>query len=364
MTIVPLVFALIVTGIAAAARSAEAGGLAARALATFAALLAGAALISILLVPPLLGLWTLRPEEVAGLAEAFRSPEPPPQIPPIADAVRSLVPTNVVASAAEGAIVPLVVFGLVFGIAAARLPDGRGAPLLAFFEALKQAMLTIVHWVLWLAPVGVFALALVVGSRLGLGAGAALLHYIGVQIALALILILLLYPVAAVGGRVPIGRFARAIAPAQAVAASTQSSLASLPPMIESAERLRLREEARSVVLPLAVAVFRITSTTSIVITVLAMARMSGIEVGPAQLLLVGLLSILGSLLIIGLPGQVSFFAAQAPAALAIGVPIEFLPILLAVDTIPDIFRTVANVTADMTAATLVGRPGETAAGG
>ncbi len=355
MTVVPLVFSLVVTGIAAAASTASAGGVTRRALAIFVVLLFSSALIAALLGPVLLGAWS----PPAAALEALRAglaPVAVPPVPPVAEWVRSLIPTNVVAAAAEGTVVPLTIFALFFGLAAARLPDDRSAPLLGFFAAVVDTMLMIVRWILLLAPVGVFALALGVGAKLGLGAGAVLAQYISVQITVTLILGLSMYPLAILLGRVGPAAFARAALPAQAVAASTQSSLASLPPMLTGAGRLEIAPAVSSVVLPLAVALFRIAAPASIVIVTLAMARMTGVEVSAGALAIVVLLATVNTLVIAGLPNQVTFFAAYAPPAIAAGVPIELLPLLLAVDTIPDIFYTLSNVTADLAVTSVVGR--------
>lgn len=355
MTVVPLVFSLIVTGIASAAATASAGGVTRRALILFILLLLGSASLAALLGPLLLGAWS----PPAGALDALRSglgPSEVPQVPPVAEWFRTLIPTNVVTAAAEGAIVPLTIFALLFGLAAARLPVDRSAPLLGFFAAVADTMLTIVRWILLLAPIGVFALAFGVGVRLGVGAGAVLAHYVAVQIIVTLVLGLSMYPLAILAGRQGLAVFARAAFPAQAVAASTQSSLASLPPMVAGAERLKLPPATASVILPLAVALFRIAAPASIVIVTLAMARMSGVEVGAAQIAIAALLASINTLVIAGLPNQVTFFAAYAPPAIAAGVPVELLPLLLAVDTIPDIFYTISNVTADLAVTSVVGR--------
>jgi Na+/H+-dicarboxylate symporter len=362
MTIVPLVVALIVTGIAGAAGTAGAGPLTRRALVLFVLLLLASAVVAALVGPLLLGAWTPPGEALAAFRAGLGTSEAP-VVPPAAEWVRSLIPTNPVAAAAEGAIVPLTIFSLVFGLAAARLPEQSGAPLIGFFRAVADAMLVIVRWVLLLAPLGVAALAFGVGARLGLGAGAALAHYVSVQIAVTVLLGLAMYPLAVALGRVRIGDFARAAFPAQAVAFSTQSSLASLPPMLAGAERLGLKAGVPPVVLPLAVAVFRIAAPASIVIVVVAMARMTGVEVGPGALALVVAMATLNTLVIAGLPNQVTFFAAYAPPAIAAGVPIELLPLLLAVDTIPDMFYTVSNVTADLAVTSAVAKGGDEAAG-
>jgi hypothetical protein len=147
----------------------------------------------------------------------------------------ALVPPNPIAAAAEGAILGVVVFAIIFGFATTRLPDRLRQPLTVFFEAVAETMIVIVHWVLRAAPIGVFALSLGVGLHTGLGAAGVLGHYIAL-VCLSLIgLILLTYVVAVAFGRLSLGRFAAAVAPAQVVAISTQSSLACLPVMVERA---------------------------------------------------------------------------------------------------------------------------------
>lgn len=358
MTVVPLVFCLIVTGVASATTTAGAGGVARRALFLFVGLLLISAIVGALLGSVLLGIW-LPPE---GALEALRAGLDTgdfPEVPPVAEWFRALVPSNVVSAAANGAIVPLTLFAVLFGLAAARLPLAQSRIVIGFFEAIAQAMLVIVGWVLLLAPIGVFALAFGVGARLGLGAAAVLAHYVSVQIVVAIVLGLSMYPLAVLAGRIKLGTFAKAAFPAQAVAGSSQSSLASLPPMLAGAERMNVSPTTASVVLPLAVALFRIAAPASIVIVTLAMARMTGADIGPAQIAIAALLATINTLVIAGLPNQVTFFAAYAPPAIAAGVPIELLPLLLAVDTIPDIFYTVSNVTADLAVATIAERAAE-----
>ncbi len=351
MTIVPLVFALVVTGIAGASATLAAGGIAARALGTFLILLVAAAFITALIAIPALAIWS---PDAAALQALRAGAAPPPELPPLTQSIRAFVPVNIVAAAAEGAIVPLVLFALLLGLAVTRIAEPRREAMLELAHAIADSMLVIIGWVLRLAPVGVAALALVAGARLGVGIGAALATYVLIQIVAALALIALCYLAVGLFARVGLGRFARAAAPSQAVAFSTQSSLASLPPMVAGAERLDLPEPVTGLVLPLAVATFKIAAPLTALTVALTLAHLHGVEIGPAQLVLAGLLAVISTLAVVGLPGQVSFFAANAPAALALGAPIELLPLLLAIDTVPDMIRTVANVTADMTAAALV----------
>jgi Na+/H+-dicarboxylate symporter len=347
MTIIPLVFSLLVTGIASIADAAATGRLALKAILVFAVLLVGATVYGILASLGLHAIWPIDPEGgrllLAGRAgdEAVRQNLGGGGFSAV---LTSLAPANPIRAAADDAILGIVVFAIVFGFATTRLSARLRQPLTVFFEAVSETMIVIVHWVLRAAPIGVFALSLGVGLRAGLGAAGVLGHYIAI-VSVALIgLILLTYVVAVVFGRVTLGRFVRAAAPAQVVAFSTQSSLACLPVMVERAiDRLGVSAATAGLVLPLAVAVVCIY-----------VAHLYGIPLTPGVLFAGGVAALAISVGTVGLPGQVSFFASIAPIALAMGLPLDVLPLLLAVEVVPDIFRTVGNVTADLTAARIV----------
>ncbi|MDP3657196.1 MAG: dicarboxylate/amino acid:cation symporter [Brevundimonas sp.] len=358
MTIIPLVFALLVTGIASIADAAATGRLALRAVVVFALLLVGATVYGIAASEGLHALWPIDPEGarllIAGAPgdEAVRENVGGGGL---AAFLTSLAPSNPIRAAADDAILGIVVFAIVFGFATTRLSARLRQPLTIFFEAVAETMIVIVHWVLRAAPLGVFALSLGVGLQAGLGAAGVLGHYIAI-VSLALIgLILLTYVVAVVFGRVSLGRFARAAAPAQVVAFSTQSSLACLPVMVERAiDRLGVSAATAGLVLPLAVAVFRITSTVANLAVCIYVAHLYGIPLTPGVLFAGAVTALAISVGTVGLPGQVSFFASIAPIAIVMGLPLEVLPLLLAVEVVPDIFRTIGNVTADLAAARIV----------
>ena len=152
-------------------------------------------------------------------------------------------------------------------------------------------------------------------------------------------------------------RFAAAILPAQVIAASTQSSLASLPAMIESAQtRLGYPRAVTALVLPMAVSLFRMTSPIQYLNAAMFIAWAYGIDLSAAQLAAGAALAVVMSLGSVGLPGQVSFMATTMPVTQSMGLPIEPLGLLLAVDTIPDVFATVGNVTGDLTATSVVAK--------
>jgi proton glutamate symport protein len=304
-------------------------------------------------LPLLLGLFPIPPSAAAFLAEV---PEGPQAVPGVLDFLKSLIAPNIIAAAAEAAMLPLTIFFALFAIAVRRLPADQSRRLLGLFHALANAMLLIIGWVLWVAPVGVFALAFGVGLKSGGGAFAALAHYIVVVSAMGGIVLLLAYLVAITIGGVSLPRFAAAVLPAQAVALSTQSSLASLPAMLESAGRLNLRPATAEFVLPLAVAIFRATSPAMNMAVALYVAALAGVEITPAVALVGVLVALIISVGSVSLPGSISFVVSVGPIALAMGVPVEPLALLVAVEMLPDLMRTLGNVTMNVAVTSAVDR--------
>ncbi len=351
MTIIPLVAALLVLGITQLASAARAGATARRMLTLVAATLVFSGLATIIALPLLLDAIPPPPGAQSLLAENVD----PQQVPGLAEFFLSLVAPNIVAAAAETAMLPLTIFFALFAVAITRLPEDQSVILRSFFEAVANAMLMVIGWVLWLAPVGVFALALGVAVRAGGDAAfLTLIHYILSVAAMGGIVLVAAFVVGAMRHG-PVA-FARAMLPAQAVAISTQSSLASLPAMLASARRLDVSENVADFVLPLSVAIFRATSPAMNLGVAIYVAHLFGIELGlPAMLagLAVAFMISIGS---VSLPGSISFVVSIGPIALAMGVPVEPLALLVAVEMIPDIMRTLANVTADVALASATDR--------
>lgn len=349
MPIIPLVFALIVTGIGSGSDLGGSTRVARRAIVAFIVFLFASAMFAVSLGSVMFSGW-----DVHGLTAVAGGGDKVPEIPPLADALRALVPVNPIASAAQGAIVPVVIFALLFAVALRRVEHARANSIVEFFKGVTDALLVIIGWALLAAPLGVFALAFDVAARTGFSVGALLAWYVVARVVAEIVLLAAFLVLIGAFARTPLGAFMRAVLPAQSVAFSTQSSLASLPAMLDATRRLGLAERQVGTVLPLAVALFRISAPAAISLVVLALAKLTGTELSLTQLVLVALLAVLNNLVIAGLPNQISFFAAYAPVAIAVGVPIELLPLFLAVDTIPDMFATAANVTADVAVTTLL----------
>ncbi len=265
MTVIPLVVSLLVTGVASATDVGAIGRLGARTLLVFALMLAATAAVIIPLAASLFALLPLpsatgaRATLPAGAAEAANQLAAGGTAASFSAWLTSLIPPNPVAAAANGALVPLILFTLILAIAIARSPESTRTPLVGLARALGDVMLRIVRWVVLAAPIGVFALVLPLAAHLGGAVAGAIGVYIAAYSIGNVVVILLLYPVVAIFGGVPIGRFARAALPAQLIAFSSSSSIASLPALIESGERgLSLPSRITGFVLPLAVSTFKL----------------------------------------------------------------------------------------------------------
>lgn len=356
MTVVPLVVASLIVGIASATDSRHLGRMGRRSAGWFLAIAAGSALLAALATPVLLRWLPLDPTTVASLRASAASGAAAHLVAPTPQAwLLSLVPANVVRAAADGAMLPLVLFSIVFGLALARIGSEPRTALLRVFEGIASAMRVVIGWVLVAAPVGVFALAFALASRVGAGAAGALAYYVVLTVVMSMALMLVLYVVALLAGRVSLARFARAAAPAQAVAFGSRSSLASLPALITGAERqLGVPPAVSGFVLPLGVAAFKASGPAAILVGLLFGSRLYGIALGPVAMAEATAAAAILSFAVPGVPG--GWLLVAAPLFAALGVPVEAIGTMLAVDAIPDMFRTPVNVTADLVVTAIVAR--------
>ncbi|HYN82523.1 MAG TPA: dicarboxylate/amino acid:cation symporter [Gemmatimonadaceae bacterium] len=360
MTVVPLVVSLLIVGVASVSDMSTIGRMGARTLTCFVLLLLMTATLAVIIVPPIFTLLQIDPsssaslraaESAAGTAGTLSTR----QLPTFGQWLVDVIPTNPVKAAADGAMLPLVIFSLLFSIALTRIASDTRAPVVHFFRAVSDAMLIIVRWIISLAPIGVFVLALALASRLGAIAAGAMAFYVVVVCSVFILVLVLLYPVAAIFGRVSVTEFARAASAPQAVAVSTRSSLASLPALIDSAERgLGLPPAVSGFVLPLAVATFKVTTPPTYVVGALFVAHLYGVQLSVEQIVTLAALGVILSFSAPGIPsGGLIVLASVFPG---VGLPVEAIGILIALDVFPDAARTVANVTADLAVATIVAR--------
>jgi proton glutamate symport protein len=361
MTVIPLVISLLITAVASASDVKAIGRLGGRTLLVFVLLLTGTAIVVMPFGPALFRLLPQRsgpPQLPPDAAEAAGQIAAGGQAQTFSTWLTSLLPQNPVAAAASGAMMPLILFTLLFALAIARSPAPVRETLTGFFQALGDAMLTLVRWVVMLAPVGVFALVLPLSAHAGAALAGAIGFYIVAYSVGCLVVTLLLYPVVAVVARIPMRRFARAALPSQLIAFSSSSSIASLPALVESAERgLELSTRTTGFVLPLAVSTFKIAAPLSWTVGALFVGWFYGIPLHASGLATIAFASIFLAFAVPGIPRGA--FIMLTPLFLAIGLPAEGIGLLIAVDAIPDTFSTVLNVTGNLAAAALVAR-GET----
>jgi Na+/H+-dicarboxylate symporter len=359
MTVVPLIIGLLVTGIAESAQAAKGGRIAGRAVLWIVVLSTASAIIGMALMLLLLRLVPLSGASIAALRDAMTAAQPV-HVQAAGGSVdaffRGLVPENIVSAAANTDILPLVVFTVLFALAVSRIAAPRRASLVTFFAAITDAFLVIIGWILWLAPVGVLALAFGLGAAAGGAAFAALVHYILLVSGVGVVITVAAYPLAVVVGRIPLQRFARALLPPEGIAISTRSSLACLPAMLTSARQLGIRDDVADVSLPIAVALFRATGPAMNTAVAVYVAYAVGLDPGPGAILAATAVGAVMSYPAISLPGEISYISSIAPIAIALGAPIAPLGLLVAVEMIPDIVRTLGNVAHDVTLATLVDR--------
>ena len=351
VTVIPLIVALLISGIVGGAKAAAGSRVAGRSILWFAVVLTLSAAFGGLVMPLLLTLFPL-PEQAAEALRAGLSgvdkAATAASVPSAIDFARSIVPSNVLAAAVNDKILPLTLFTAAFAVAMTKIDLPRRNDLVNFFQGIEQAMLVMIGWVLWIAPIGVFGLAFALGAGAGASAFGAIIHYVLLMILVGLGVTAAGYGIALVFARWRLADFARAMIPPQAVAISTQSSLASLPAMVGAARRLGVAETNSDVTLPLAVALFRATGPAMNMAVAVYVAYWLGIELAPWQMFAGIAMASIASYWAVSLPGQLSFVTSIAPISLAMGLPVEPLAILIAVETFPDIFRTLGNVTMDV----------------
>lgn len=358
MTVIPLVVALLVTGIAQSAEAARGGRIAGRTVIWVVIICTASAVFGMIAIQLLTSAFPLSGEAADALRAGVAGLGAPPEgaVPRVGDFFRGFIPDNVLAAATNGEILPLVVFSILFALAASRISAPGRKALVGLFEAVADALLLIIGWVLWIAPLGVLALAFTVGAAAGTAAFTGLAHYVLLVSLVGILVTIFAYPLAIVVGGVPAGRFSRAMLAPQSVAVSTRSSLASLPAMLASARLIGIRDEVSDVSLPIAVALFRATGPAMNVAVAFYVSHWLGYEPALGQILAATAVGAVMSYAAISLPGEISFISSIAPIGMALGIPIAPLALLVAVEMIPDIIRTLGNVTMDVAVTAVVDR--------
>ncbi|MCL6543609.1 MAG: dicarboxylate/amino acid:cation symporter [Bryobacteraceae bacterium] len=273
--------------------------------------------------------------------------------------VLKLIPRNPVQAAAEFDLLPLIFFALIFGAAVATLSSERRAPIVGLMEAVSQACTVIIHWVMKLAPYAVFALIAVVSSRFGVDLLRSLLVYTLLVLGgLALHNFLVLAPLVRVTARIGPREFFRRIAAVQLFAFSTSSSNATLPLTLETAERkLGVSNGIARFVLPLGATINMDGTALYQAIAVMFIAQIYAVPMSLSQHLTIVLTVTLAAIGTAGVPGAGVIMLIIVLQSVGLGAQAETgIALILGVDRILDMARTVINVTGDLACAAFVAR--------
>ncbi len=274
--------------------------------------------------------------------------------PGVVETLTRIVPSNPIESLAEANMLQIIFFALLFGIAVTLVPDNKGKPAVDFFDAVSEAMIRMVHIVMNFAPIGVLALIAAVVGRFGSEILLSLLKYSLVVVAgLALHVVLVYSSAIRLFSGIGLIQFFRAIRPAQLIAFSTSSSNATLPVTMECVEEnLGVSEEISSFVLPLGATINMDGTALYQGVAAVFIAQVYGISLTLGDQLTIVLMATLASIGAAGVPGV--GIITLAMVLQTIGIPLEGIALILGVDRILDMCRTVVNITGDATAAVVV----------
>ena len=356
MTVIPLIVSLLIVAVSSAGDIRSVGRIGGRTLLTFFLLVAGTAFVVMPFAPAISRLLPAHAgvhELPKGATEAAGEITAGGHAQTFSSWLTSLLPANPIAAAATSAMMPLILFTLLFALAIGRTPEPSREMLIGFFRATGDAMLVLVRWVILMAPIGVFALVLPLAVHAGGALVGAIGFYIFTYSIASVAVTLLLYPVVWLIAHIPMRRFGYAALPAQLIAFSSSSSIAALPALVEGAEtRLALPNRVTAFVLPLAVSTFKIASPVAWSVGAVFVGWFYGIELHLGDFAIIAFAAVFLSFAAPGIPRGA--FIMLTPLFLTIGLPAEGIGILIAVDAIPDTFSTVLNTTGNLAAAALV----------
>ncbi|MFQ5519615.1 MAG: dicarboxylate/amino acid:cation symporter [Mariprofundus sp.] len=352
MLIVPLVAASIITGVAGLGDVRKLGRMGGLSVAYYAC----TTLIAVSIGLVMANLW----QPGAGVDLGSGSAAPKPQVGDIGvtDLVLSLVHANIIDAAANMKLLPIIVFCILLAAALTTLGD-RGRPVISFFEGLNEAMMKIVGWIMVFAPIGVFAL---IASKLGSTGGgeaffaqlaglakyaAAVISGLFTHAALLCVLLMLL-------ARRSVADYLKHMGAALMTAFSTASSSATLPITMEGVKSAGVDEKARRFVLPLGATINMDGTALYEAVAVLFIAQAYGLDLSFAQQMLVLVTATMAAIGAAGIPeaGLVTMVIVLE----AVGLPLEGIGLILAIDWFLDRCRTTINVFGDSVGAAVIGK--------
>ncbi len=298
------------------------------------------------------------PEELRSIAAAnsltMTIPKPPDTTG--ASLLVTMFPDNPVSAAANGEMIGVILFSLIFGVGLSFTQTASALRLREAIEGLYDVSMTLIHGVLKFAPYGVAALIFTMTVRLGTELLPYLLAYVGVVLLGLALQMFVVYPLSVrfLGGRSP-WAFFRDVRVAMVTAFATASSSATLPTALQVAEEnLRLPRHVSRFVLTAGSAMNQNGTALFEGVTVLFLAQLFGVPLDLGQQFLIMLICVLGGIGTAGVPA--GSLPVIAMVLVTFGIPVEGLALILGIDRFLDMCRTTLNVTGDLAAATYVAR--------
>jgi proton glutamate symport protein len=364
MVVIPLVVASLLVGTASLGDLRKLGRIGGKTVTYYLATTAIAVTIGLLLSNLILPGSRISPETRDSLAQAFEGEAAgrlalAAEKPGVVETLLRMIPSNPFSAAANGELLPLIVFAIIFGAAVSTLPEERRAPILNFFNGVNDAVMVMIHWIMRLAPYAVFVLIASVIATRGLDLLQSLLIYV-LTVTLGLALhafgtfpLILRFLV-----KLNPATFFRRIAQAPLVAFSTSSSNATLPVTMETAEEnLGVSKQVSSFVLPLGATVNMDGTAMYQAIAVMFIAQIYGIPLGLTEQLTIVLTATLASIGAAGVPSAGIIILILVLQSVGLGPQAQAgIALILGVDRILDMMRTSVNVTGDLVAATFIAR--------
>jgi proton glutamate symport protein len=355
MTVIPLLMALMITAIAGQENTGLVAQLGGKTMALFISMIVASSFFSFLVAPPLIAMLNIDPEASRRLLESTAIANVGSnELPPFRDWLIALIPINPIRAAADNAVLPLMIFTGLFSMALLQIGNEQREHVVAFFSAIKETMFVLIAWIMTLAPIGIFALVFPLAATLGVSAINVLGSFIVIVCALITAFTLALYPLAVYIGEIKLRDFARALAPAQIIGFSTRSSLAALPPCFTATETLGISNKVSGVVLPIAVTLFKFASPIGRTAGTYFVASLYGIDLTNYELFIIAAAIGLFSFYSPAIPS--GGLLIMAPVYISLGLPVQGIGILIAVDLIVDMFITAANVSANVTVAAILSK--------
>ncbi|MCP4611983.1 MAG: dicarboxylate/amino acid:cation symporter [Planctomycetes bacterium] len=274
--------------------------------------------------------------------------------PTIIEILLNIIPTNPIKAFVEGRMLQIIFFALMTGICLGLIPTERSRPIIAFFEGVNDVVIKMVHIIMKLAPYGVFALISAVVADFGIDVLFVLIKYSLVVVVGLVLHVAIVYSLSIkIFSKQKVRTFFRGIRPAQLIAFSSASSSATLPVTMECTEKsLGVPEQIASFVLPLGATINMNGTALYQGVSTVFIAQVYGLGLNPTQQLTIVLTAVLASIGTAGTPA--AGVITLAIVLKSIGVPLEGIALIMGVERILDMCRSVVNVTGDASCAVVV----------